>query len=102
MKVEVTRTTKTKETVEVNLPYYYRHDLDLVDVDCVIYGKIGEGWHTSIKVYTDSFMGLSRFAVEKEPTDWDRHSGYLDDQYKSKAIEYENAKQQAIQAAQYA
>ena len=102
MKVEVIRTTKTKELVEIDLPYFYRHDLDLVDVDCAIYGKIGERWHTSVKVYTDSFIGSRRFTVEKEPTDWDRLSCYLNDEYKSKAIEYENAKQQAIQAAQYA
>ena len=100
MKVEVIRTTKTKELVEIDLPYFYRHDLDLVDVDCAIYGKIGERWHTSVKVYTDSFIGSRRFTVEKEPTDWGRLSCYLADEYKSNATEYEGAKQMAIQTAQ--
>jgi hypothetical protein len=40
--VEITKTTKEKVSVEVQLPYFYKHDLLPDDCDNVIYGKICE------------------------------------------------------------
>jgi hypothetical protein len=41
MNVEITKVTETKETIDVALPFYYKHDLQLDTSDAVIYGKIG-------------------------------------------------------------
>ena len=100
MKVEVTRTTKTKEMVEVNLPYFYRHDVDLDYGNYVIFGKIDEDWHRSVKIRLHYLSGLRAVEIESEFTHWDRLSCYLADEYKSNATEYERAKQMAIQTAQ--
>ena len=97
MKVEVTRTTKTKETVEVNLPYFYWIDVgDFV----LTHGKIDEHRHRSITYSVDPRSGLRAVEINSEPTDWDTISCYLADEYKSNATEYEKAKQRAIEAAQ--
>lgn len=98
MRVEVTKTIKIKETVDITLPYYYKHDLILDEGDFVIYGKIDEKEHVSIKLsvlYRSDVRGVE---VEKQATKWQSVSCYLEDEYRSNLEEYEQAKSQAMEA----
>ena len=98
MRVEVTKTIKTKETVDVTFPYYYKHDLMLDEGDFVIYGKIDEKEHVSIKISVSYRSDVRGVEVEKQTTNWHSVSCYLEDEYRSNVGEYEQAKSQAMEA----
>lgn len=100
MLVEVIKTMRMRETVEIELPYFYKHDLMMDECDSIIYGKIGEREHYSIQVtYHRDHADVK---VERERTDWQHCSCYLGEEYKSNADEYAEAKALAIAAIQAA
>lgn len=68
MFVEIVRTKKTAEKVDIDLPYFYRHDLMLDHGDIVYYGRIEEKERMAICV---SCVG-DKYAVEieRKPTNW--------------------------------
>lgn len=102
MQVEVIKTIKTKETVDVTCPYYYKHHLMLDEGDVVIYGKIDEKEHVFIKLSVSYLSDVRSVEVEKQETDWHSVSCYLADKYRSNASEYQQAKSQAMDAIQSA
>ena len=99
MLIEVTRTTHTKEMVELELPYFYKHVLAVED-DVVIYGKIGEKEHWSVEFHDRH--NYESVQIERELTDWGRLSCYLTNQHRSNAIEYEQARATALAKIQAA
>ena len=85
-------------TVEVELPYYFEHDLSDDYGESIIYGKIEEKLYTTIhesKRYGDS----RTYEIEKES-----HvsialrglSSYFEDEHQSTEEEFEAAKQRCL------
>jgi hypothetical protein len=96
MKIEVTRTKRVKEEIEVEIPYYYKHDLTDYDYEntSVIYGKITENEIFTIhEKIRDN--GNVIYEIEKEKR-WGDGS-YFAEKYKSTNGEYEEAKERAKQ-----
>ncbi len=100
MQITITKTTKTQETIDIQLPYYYKHDLMLDDGDFVIYGKIDEQHVTAVKLARSNDRASAE--IEKTHTDWHSLSNYLTDEYKGTQQEYDEAKAKALALIQSA
>lgn len=94
MIVEIIKTVHTRETVEVTLPYFYKHDLMLDECDSVIYGKIDEKERRSIQITHQG--NKTHVEIERNKVDWHNVGFYLADEYKSNAEEYAKAKELAV------
>lgn len=99
MLVQVAKTITSVETVDIELPYYYKHDLLLDHADWIIYGKIEAEKHTKVQI-KESYSGRTNYypsvEVEIEATSWSSSSCYLNHKYKSDAETYEAAKNKAL------
>jgi hypothetical protein len=101
MQLEITRKVEKKEIIEINFPYYYRYDLLLDEADVVIYGKIEEKKHTSIKI-TKQRLGWcgNEFELHIEKREASTLSRYMNKEYKSNEAEYLAKKTELLNAAQ--
>jgi hypothetical protein len=98
MKFEITRMVEHKETVEVDLPFYYKHDLMLDEADVVIYGKVEEKQCTTIKI-SHRYSNLSNefeLSIENRPAS--AYGCYITDEYKSNEVEFLAAKTKLLAA----
>ena len=79
-----------QRTIEVVLPYYYKHEIYGDDYTHHIYGKIGSKVETTIQegIYYD---GRKNFEIEEEK--WDGSGSYFADEHKSNEQEYNKAKE---------
>ncbi len=82
--MEVKVKKEISETVVIETPYYYKHDLD----DCVIYGKIEETKTISIEI-PQHFKDSREYTMEIDVSNVD--GSYLADKYKSDKEEFEKA-----------
>ena len=94
MKIEVTRTKRVKEEIEIEFPYYYKHDLTDYDYEntCVVYGKITEKEEVTIQEKIRG-NGNTIYELEKDS----RSDSYFTEEYKSTEQEYKEAKERAKQ-----
>tara|TARA_R110001599_G_scaffold100770_9_gene258157 strand:+ start:12535 stop:12843 length:309 start_codon:yes stop_codon:yes gene_type:complete len=99
MEIEITKTIKQKVKVSVDLPFYYKHDLMLDELDAVIFGKIEEGKSTAIKVTKSYRIDSKEFELEIVRCGPERYSCYLTEEYKCSESEYIEAKEQLLKAA---
>jgi Arc/MetJ family transcription regulator len=90
-----------RETIEIELPCYYKHELLLDDTDSVIYGKIEVNQCTTIQV-RDDYRGAVSFELEVAKRGAASTACYMADEYKSNEGEYLAAKAKLIAAAQNA
>ena len=100
MKMEITIVKQIAqiETIEVELPYFYKHDLESDYGESIIYGKIEEELYTTIHE-TESWDGRKSYEIEKE-----EHvsiarrglSSYFEDEHKSNKKEYEAVKERCL------
>lgn len=102
MKLEITRNIEHKETIEIEFPYYYKHDLMLDDADSVIYGKIEEKRQTTIHVGYDYRSKERSFELEMQDIPAAVLSCYMTDKHKSSEYEYLDAKAKLLAAAEAA
>ncbi len=65
MEVEITKRIEQVEVIDVELPYYYQHDLSSDYGDCIVYGKIEEHVCTTIQEDKD-YGGKIKYEIEKE------------------------------------
>lgn len=74
-----------QETVEVELPVYYRQDVGFDGVESGIYGMITDTTHASIHLTERCNDPKAAIKVELscERPDWRELSGYLDSDYSS-------------------
>jgi len=100
MKLEITRDVKQTETIEIEFPYYYKHDLMLDEVDSVIYGKIEEKRHTAIHVSFDYRSRERRFELEIEQRTAETLGCYMTEEHKGSEAEYLDAKAKLLAAVQ--
>ena len=86
------------ETIEVELPHYYKHDLTDDYSDLIIYGKIEEKLHTSFHE-TKRYDGMEAYEIEKERHSSIENSGlsdYFDEEYQSNKEEFEAVKERCL------
>jgi hypothetical protein len=98
MRLEIIRKIDQKETIEIELPYYYKHDLMSDYSDSVIYGKVEEKLHTAIKI-SYIYQGGSCFELESEKRNASYMSCYMTDEFKISEKEYLSAKEKLLAAA---
>ena len=97
MKIEIVETQKVKKTVDIKLPYYFKHDLMLDESDTIIYGKLEEKTSTTITLRSGwRDEEIQSAEIEIETINWASSSCYLKDEYKSGESEYLEAKQKAL------
>ena len=99
MKLEITREVKKTETIDIEFPYYYKHDLSSDEEDVVIYGKIDEKKHTSIKIGKRYWDQSIEFELEIEERGAASLACYMTDEHKSSETEYNAAKNKLLAAA---
>jgi hypothetical protein len=98
MKLEIIKSIKEKQIIDIDFPYYYKHDLMLDTMDSVIYGKIEEFKNTAI-IITDDYLNKSNyfeFEISIEPANI--MGCYMVDKHKSNELEYLTAKSKLITA----
>lgn len=96
MKIEIVRNVQTVETIEVEFPYYYEHDLMLDHADVVIYGKIEENVHTCIEENKNYHSGELTYALKVESFRKSL-SEYFEQDYASTKEEYESVKNRCVE-----
>lgn len=92
MKIEIIITKRVKEIIEVEFPYYYKHDLMSDYGDSIIYGKIMPDYEIAIKE-VELCNGKKSYEIEKDF----RSNCYFTDEYKSNKEEFESVKVRAIE-----
>ena len=104
MKLEITRKIEQKETVDIELPYYYKHDLLLDEADVVIYGKVEETRCTSIKISRnyDRYRHGKEFELTLADIPASASGCFMTDKYKSSGAEYLAAKAKLLAATEAA
>lgn len=102
MKLEITRKIEQKETIEIDLPYYYKHDLMLDEADVVIYGKVEEARCTTIRIGHSYRSDSNEFELSVEDRPASAYGCYMTDEFKSSEDEYLGAKAELLAAAQNA
>ena len=101
MQIEITRTIKQKETVDIELPYYYKHDLMPDEGSAVIYGKVEAGKQTKITI-RETFWGGARkeYELEIERSDISCYACYITQEHASCEEDYLDAKTAMLEALQ--
>ncbi len=93
-KVEIRKRVLQVEIIEVELPYYYEHNLESECGDSVIYGKIEEKVSTSIKEAKD-YDGFVQYQIEREEHNSINDTGlwcYFNEEHKSYKEKFEAVK----------
>lgn len=99
MKIEITRTIRQKEIVDVEFPYFYKHDLLPDDGDTAIYGKIEEKVQTTIRITADYGSGRKEYELSVERRNLSSYACYINNpEYASSKEEFLAAKAEAIAA----
>ena len=88
MKINIIKKVEVSETIDIDFPYYYEHDLD----DAVIYGKIEENKNSSIMLNFDK----SRFEIGIDHEPAKRVSCYFAKKYKGTEKDFLMAKQELL------
>ena len=98
MKIKLIKQIPQIVEIEVELPYYYKHDLMDDYGDSIIYGKIEEKLHTSIHE-TQRYDGKKTYEIEKEEHYSIANSGlssYFDEEHLSGKEEFEAVKERCL------
>lgn len=100
MKIKIKRKIEKEEIIDIDFPYYYEHDLLIDEANVIIYGKIEENRHVSIKVserYYDTFLDIE-FEIGIENRRAETLSCYMTDEYKSTESVFLKAKSKLIKS----
>ena len=98
MKLEVIRKIEKKETIDIEFPYYYKHDLFSDVSNAVIYGKIKENLHSSIMVCERYDNQATEFELTIEERGAASLACYMEKEYSSNEREYLAAKSYMLEA----
>jgi len=95
--VKITKTVYLDEFIEVDLPYYYKHDLMEDHADIVIWGKIEDDKHTSIKIQENYRTGGIELEYKTEElSNLSSLYCYFGEEYKSNESQYLKANSKLI------
>ena len=98
MKIKLIKLIPQEAIIEVELPYYYKHDLMHDYGESIIYGKIEEKLHTSIHE-DEGYNGRKTYEIEEKEHYSIATSGlatYFEDEHQSSREEFEAAKQRCL------
>ena len=98
MKIKLIKLIPQEAIIDVELPYYYKHDLMNDYGESTIYGKIEEKLHTSIHE-TERYYSREAYEIEKKEHYSIANSGlatYFEDEHQSSREEFEAAKQRCL------
>ena len=90
------KTTIQKE-IDIELPYYYKHNL-MLDDDSVIYGKIEEHQHTAIQLTLKADSKDWEWNIENNLGSPSDLLCYMNSKYQSNEEEFLQIKQKLIEA----
>ena len=99
MEIEIIEIIQKEKTIEVELPYYYKHDLSDDRDSTIIYGKIDLNIHTTIKEREDYSTGKREYEIERESHSSIKNSGlasYFKPEHKSQQLDHEEVKERAL------
>lgn len=92
MKLEVIETVKVTKEVDIDLPYYYRHDLD----NSTIYGKIEEKKCTYIQLTNYDYESIYELNIEHRPANY--FGCYMTEEYAGTEEEFLRAVRNMLDA----
>ena len=98
MKIKLIKLIPQEAIIEVELPYYFKHDLSDDYSESIIYGKIEEELYTTIHE-TESYDGRKSYEIEKERLVSIARRGlssYFDDEHQSSREEFEAVKARCL------
>lgn len=98
MKITLIKQIPQEVIIEVELPYYFKHDLSDDYSESIIYGKIEEKLYTTIRE-TKRYAEEETYEIEKE-----KHisialrglSSYFEDEHLSSREEFEAVKERCL------
>jgi len=103
MKVKIKKKQVTYEIIDIELPYFYKHDLGMEHGYSVIYGCIDGQKDTSIKVSMDS-SGKETYEIEIEKITGDEvpmyYTSHFESIHASNKDEFQNAFIEALRTLQ--
>lgn len=91
MELKIKRKVEQEETINIDFPYYYKHDLLLDEVDVVIYGMVEEHRSVSITIRDHDMIPQVELEIKKRPAS--TMSCYMTDEFKGTEKEFINAKE---------
>lgn len=98
MKIQIVREIKEVVEIEVDLPYYYKHDLGSDNGDVVIYGRIDEKRHSVINesIFWDDSVSYELESSAHSSIKRSGLSSYFAEKFNSTEDEYNAAKSRCI------
>lgn len=96
MQIEIFKTIHQKETINVEFPYYYVHDVGGDDYDSVIHGKIEKDSCVTIHInrHYRRDEASCKIEISKRGSNFDC---YFDNKYKSSGKEFLDAKKKLFE-----
>lgn len=89
MQKRITKTIKQVEEIDVQVPYFYKHDFMLDDMDVVEYGMIDNDHSVSIIKEENYRDGKLKLTMDIEETGIDKAcDSYFSEEYKSNEEEF--------------
>ena len=92
MKIRIKKNVQVPVTVDVKLPHYFEHDLDLDFCDSIIYGKIEIDRYTTIQITKNYYGNHKKYELSTEKRHPSSAGCYFDCKYSSNENEYLKAK----------
>ena len=92
MEIEINVISKIKKKININLPYYYEHNLSSDRYDSVLYGKICEKETTTIQITNQYLHDVISYEIEIAKCNPAKNDSYFTDEHKSSESEYLAAK----------
>lgn len=95
MIIEIHKNIPTKVEIDIELPYYYRQDLESDYGESVIYGMLDGTYHFSIH---EKIGDTTVYEIEHEPLGYLRFDGfetYFKPMYKSSKTEFDDVARRA-------
>lgn len=93
MKIKIKQRVLEEIEIEIEFPFYFKHDLHSEYGKSIIYGKkINEKTEYTIHV-SKNYDGRITYEIEKD----DFSNSYFEDEYKSTKEEYEKIKSNALE-----
>ncbi len=98
MKIKLIKQIPQEEIIEVELPYYFKHDLEGDYGESIIYGKIEDKLYTTIHE-TIRYDGKVAYEIEREKHHSIENRGlaeYFEDEHQSSREEFEAVKERCL------
>lgn len=100
MKIEITRTIREVIEIEVDIPYYYKHEIREDNYESITYGCIENNQCIAIEEYVRYHDDHTHYTMECEKYSSIKNSGlasYFEPKHKSTQQEFEDARKRMLE-----